>query len=113
MKEYIFWYPLFSVIPWAFNYVLARTGLVQTLIPLRLWVVGAFSIAWIQYSARIPSGMYWPIHLLFMFGIPYGVFMFVMSFSDIVSYDHNNSKEGNVTTEQNQSESANSENGTE
>ena len=86
MKEYLFWYPCVGAIFWLINWIMARLGLVDTLIPLRLWILGGFTIAWIPYTQRLYG--YWFINLAFMLGVPFALYYFLyMIIPAMADYD--------------------------
>ena len=76
MKEYLFWYPCVGVIFWFINWIMARLSLVDTLIPLRLWILGGFTIAWIPYAQ---NGLYRHVvfYLASMLGPPLALYYFL------------------------------------
>lgn len=86
MKEYLFWYPCVGAIFWLINWIMARLGLVDTLIPLRLWILGGFTIAWIPYTNRVYGT--WFSNLAWMLGAPLALYYFLfMMIPAMADYD--------------------------
>jgi hypothetical protein len=81
LKEYLFAYPIAFALFWAINWALAWFGLVRDCLPLRLYIVVGFTLAWIPYVFRTPG--YWPITLLFMLGGPYALFWVLFEFPKV------------------------------
>ena len=86
MKEHLFTYPMGCAAVWTINWVLARFNLVDTLIPLRAYILVGFTFAWIPFIIGTPNRDWLPVTLLFLFGGPYGLYWVLFIYPTVVAY---------------------------
>jgi len=83
MIENLLGYPLVGIIFWCINWLLERLGILNTLVPLRLWIVSGFTIAWIPYVVQKSMGSFWLFTIAFMFGGPFAIYWMLFEFPRI------------------------------